>query len=74
MPVLPWIPLYPDRDDSDVRGNPDDKSSTRVPTQSRVHAGVDNTVPDGYLFTPSLTLLFDIIQTYSILHLCVCEF
>jgi hypothetical protein len=23
---------------------------------------------------PHLALLFDIIQTYSILHLCVCEF
>jgi hypothetical protein len=40
---------------------------------TRKYMRVGNTVPHGYPFFPHLAL-FDMIQTYSLLHLCVYEF
>jgi len=74
--VLPWIPLYPDRDDTDIEvvaTQLDDKSSTRVTTRIGVeYMQVLTTLSQTGISLPHLALLD--IQTYSILHLCVYEF
>ena len=75
VPVFPWIPLYSDRDDTDIEvvAIQMTKADSSYDWSRVLYMQVLTTLSQTGISLPYLAL-FDIIQTYSILHLCVYEF
>jgi hypothetical protein len=75
VPVLPWIPLYPDHDDTDVEATQMTKAVLDFCLGVEYMQVLTSLSQTGISLPHLVLVLFDIIQTYSILvHPCVCEF